>query len=274
MLIEVECKQCAHRFDVDSAFVGTMRKCPECENRFLLDEKAAENDGVYLDELKGRKVACDQCLKSFVPIKVRRREDSIKCQFCLHVINIEKGERLHETVRQVNKAIRKGLLLGLEDDVIISKLLKGTRDLPNGQSSLSTLLHALTEQLPYIRMEVIRFGSSDTQFVKQRAYCDMCRALPPDHTLDITWRLTQQSKGSGLLLRLLFGQIGGLLNPVKHHHSTRQGIHFVCNQCVHSVGWWKRFFRMSLTTDGEYVAYSVRKCDLLKTETGMTLKYR
>lgn len=274
MLIVVKCVKCEHQFDVDSAYVGTMRKCPECEHRFHLDDAAAKSDGVNLDELKGRKVACEQCLKSFVPMKVRQWQDLVPCQFCLHEIDTRQGERLHQVVRHVEKTIRKGLILGLEDDVIISMLQEETYKLPDGESSLAWLLQVQTEQLPYVRMKVIQFGSSDTQIVKQRIHCDMCQVQPPSKTLEITWRLTQQSAGSTFWLRVLFGPIGRLLRPVKHHHSSRKGLHFLCSRCVRSVGWWKRFFRMSLVTNGEYVAHAVRTCELQESETGTKITYR
>ena len=195
MLISISCRNCSHPFKVDSAFVGTMRKCPSCDFRFLLDDTVAEEDGTSLDNLRGQKVGCPECLRTFIPMIHPGEVEDVPCRYCNHHFEHDVGVATFEAVNAASKIIRKGLLLGKSDDQIQARLTKsGSLNV----DSLETLIGFHTKNLPFLRREVLVFGGRETAFVRARSMCDLCNHSVPYDTAEITWRLTQQTAENSL----------------------------------------------------------------------------
>lgn len=281
MLISVTCRKCSCCFEVDSTYVGTMRKCPECAEKFLLDADTAAADGNDLDNLRGQKVACSECLRSFIPMDRRRFEDVVNCQFCNHELSIDEGIVLFGEVRDVERKIRKGLLLGIRDEVILQKISQSKVHIPNAEEALVGLLEENVDRLPFLRWEVLQFGGRETQFIKPRPYCDECQAAAPLQTLKITWRLSQTTVGSrsNLLLTVTAGVFFGALGSMmmrggrrEKHHRDKIGIHFLCDSCQSQYSRWRRFTRVRGPQDDQFNCLKAEPCHLHETESGMTLK--
>ncbi len=273
MLIPTSCTKCRHDFEVDSSFVGTMRKCPVCGNRFLFDQSAAEREGTQLDDLRGQKVACSSCLRTFIPIAARQKDEHIDCQFCDARVHIPSGELLYQKIRGIEKVIRKSLLHGDANDVILSRIARYSPELPGGMETNCRILKHQVERLPFLRKEAIQYGGRETQFLRPRTNCDHCQQSAPDHTLEIRWQLKQLSNGSvvqQIFLGLLLGRLG-LALPKKVHISERIGIYFLCEQCRIPYSGWHRFFRTP-SNEG-YKAVSVKDCTLEETESGSQIRY-
>ena len=273
MLVSATCPHCGFEYQLESSFVGTVRVCPQCRAKFAFDHSSAETAGNNLDELRGRKVACGGCLRTFIPMSARKHEDRVECQFCDQLIDIGQGERLFEIVRSVEKLVRQGLLLGLRNEVLVPRLKAFAPELPQGMESLIRILHYNLQRLPFLRMEAILHGALETQFVRQRPVCDHCSSATPEVTLQITWQLKQAARApiwQTLILGFLFGRIGAA-GAVRIHTHDKVGLYFLCDGCAKPFSAWGRFFRIPRFDD--YQAVKVKFCDLEETVSGTRLLF-
>ncbi|MEI8018705.1 MAG: hypothetical protein WCH39_10940 [Schlesneria sp.] len=214
-------------------------------------------------------------MRSFIPSASVIDREIIPCRFCSHKFDFAEGLETYNAIRPLEKRIRQALLEGKSDSEVLSEL-KSLND-----AWKAKLLVPELKNLPFMRKEVLDFGTGGLKIVRPRRYCDICNELAPEEVLQIRWRLTQysrQTSGLSIALGLLTAFGGGRFrsnSTVTEHNSDKVGIYCVCHECHRPFrNWqWRRFFGMSIPSHEEFELAEVRSCVLTDEKKGTVCRY-
>ncbi|MEZ5942020.1 MAG: hypothetical protein R3C18_11555 [Planctomycetaceae bacterium] len=273
MRIQITCPNCRDEFPIHSSFVGTRRKCPHCEHKFVLNREMAEADGTDLDHLRGEMIACPGCWKSFIPT-TETLSGTFLCRFCDDEIDLDEGRRTFAILRKLERQFQKGLLHGKATDELADKLLG--RFPPDQAADLREKLESLAHDLPMLRQNVLVNGGQETSFVRPQPYCDFCGERRQELAVEITWRhtvVTEEYGMESMFAGLFFGFGGARTAAQTTDHRDRTGLYFLCKPCgTPYVSWWRRFLGFTASRDG-FQLLKARRCKLTDEQDETVRKY-
>ena len=173
--LTARCPQCAHEFTVDSGYLGTKRKCPECGQGFVFEQPLevtdAGGDVLAVKQALGvdQRVACPSCLRLFKPSAVFQDQTEQRCAFCDCRMTMAEAQETARVVLVAEPAIMAMLLLGVGHGDVLPQLAQQgvTAD------GLPLILDRQRRQLPFERFS--RRQNHDIEVPLMMATdCDLC----------------------------------------------------------------------------------------------------
>lgn len=115
MLMPAKCPACSEEFQLDSGYLGCVRKCPECGEKFTFGGDS---------NAEPTRIACPQCLRDFPVKEIFANAERIPCSFCGHMMDLNEGIDALGTVQEATRMSREMLLSGASPEDTVQAIAK------------------------------------------------------------------------------------------------------------------------------------------------------
>ena len=245
MLVTAACSECSHEFQVDSAYVGTKRKCPSCGEKFMFEEPVAGSEqqstspivtgspvasGMGATPPKQEQMTCPGCRRS----KNYIVQEQVMCFFCGTRFSPEAGAQQEEFDAAAEDTMWEMIMNGEWHDNILAAF----EDMGMSPEEAEGFLETNMMRVPFRRAEAV---FEDGAYAVRMQNCDICGAeienAQSAPMYRIHWTHVERDNENAAVGMAVAGLVGAAIGAAmsKTHRRDMIGLHSLCKPCRKSM---------------------------------------